>query len=90
VVDADIQHYCDTSDHTRLVSLVARRISERRVLKLSRQWRKAGVGEQGHWQPTAVGSAHGGVVSPWLANISWHVLDMDWGTRDAGLGELVR
>jgi len=34
VVDADIQHYFDTIDHTLLLSLVARRISDRRVLKL--------------------------------------------------------
>jgi group II intron reverse transcriptase/maturase len=36
VVDADIQHYFDTIDHTLLLGLVARRISDRRVLKLIR------------------------------------------------------
>src|SRR5918992_784801 len=34
VVDADIQHYFDTIDHTLLLRLLARRISDRRVLKL--------------------------------------------------------
>jgi RNA-directed DNA polymerase len=89
-VDADIQHYFDTIDHPLLVSLVARRSSERRVLKLIRQWLKVGVVEQGQWQPTEVGSPPGGVVSPLLANLYLHVRDMYWVTRYAGLGELVR
>jgi retron-type reverse transcriptase len=81
VVEADSPRDFDTSDHTLLVSLVARRMSERRVLKLIRQWRHAGVVEQGQGQPTEVGSPQGGVISPLLANIDWHVLDMYWVTR---------
>jgi RNA-directed DNA polymerase len=90
VVDADIHHDCDTIDHPRLLSLVARRISDRRVLKLIRQWLNVGVVEQGQWQPTEVGSPQGGGVSPLLANLSLQVLDMYWVTRYARLGELVR
>jgi RNA-directed DNA polymerase len=90
VVDADLHPDCDTIDHTLLVRLVARRISARRGLKLLRQGLNGGVVEQGQWQPTEVGAPHGGVGSPLLANLSWHGLDRYWGTRDAGLGELVR
>jgi RNA-directed DNA polymerase len=89
-VDADIHHDCDPIDHTLLLRRVARRISDRRVLKRIRQWRKVGGVEQGQWQPTEVGSPPGGVVSPVLANLCWHVLDMYGVTRSARLGELVR
>ena len=90
VVDADIQSYFDTIDHDLLVSLLERRISDRRVLKLIRQWLKGGVVEEGQWQPTEVGSPQGGVISLLLANIYLHVLDMYWTERYASLGQLFR
>ncbi len=90
VVDADIQSYFDTIDHTLLMSLVERRISDRRVLKLIRQWLKGGVVEEGRRQPTEMGTPQGGVISPLLANIYLHVLDMYWAERYTALGELYR
>lgn len=90
VVDADIQSYFDTINHDLLESLLQRRISDRRVLKRIRQWLTGGVVEAGRWQPTPMGSPQGGVISPLLANIYLHVLDMYWKERYAALGQLFR
>lgn len=90
VLDGDIRDYFGSIDRRKLMQLVEMRISDRRVLKLLRQWLEAGVMEEGEMRHPATGTPQGGVISPLLSNIYLHVLDRMWEDRYAHLGTLVR
>jgi group II intron reverse transcriptase/maturase len=81
VLDADIRGFFDSVDHEWLLRMLAHRIADRRVLRLIRQWLKAGVLESGEWYETVAGTPQGAGISPLLANIFLHyVLDL-WAHR---------
>ena len=83
VVDADLQSYFDSIPHSPLLARVAGRISDGRVLELIQYFLKQDIMEDmTRWTPTS-GSPQGAVVSPLLANLYLHELDVEM--RQAGL-----
>jgi RNA-directed DNA polymerase len=83
VVDADLQSYFDTIPHAPLLAKVSRRIADGRVLQLVQSFLKQDVMEgMTRWTPIS-GSPQGAVISPLLANIYLHELDVEM--REAGL-----
>ena len=61
VVDLDLEKFFDRVNHDKLMSQVAKRIRDRRLLRLIRSWLKAGVLENGLVEPTEEGTPQGGL-----------------------------
>ena len=80
VVDADLSKYFDTIPHTDLMTCLARRISDGKMLHLIKMWLKAPVEERDEsgnrrmsgGKKVTQGTPQGGVISPLLANIYMH------------------
>lgn len=76
VVDADLQSYFDTIPHTKLMDKLRRYISDGKLLILIESWLKQSIMEDcKEWTPLE-GIPQGGVLSPLLANLYLHDLDV--------------
>ena len=75
VVDADIQDYFGSIDHTLLIDQIAERVSDGTVLRWLQDMLRAGVLAEGQIRPTLRGTPQGGVASPLFGNIYLDALD---------------
>jgi group II intron reverse transcriptase/maturase len=69
IVDADLKDFFGSVSHEKLLTLVAQRIADGRVLRLIEAMLKAGSYRKGRLYPTERGTPQGGVVSPVLSNV---------------------
>jgi RNA-directed DNA polymerase len=77
VVDIDLEKFFDRVNHDILMGLVAKRVTDKRILKLIRGFLTAGVLIDGLVGPTEEGTPQGGPLSPLLSNLMLDVLDKE-------------
>jgi len=77
VVDLDLEKFFDRVNHDKLMAGMAKRVSDKRLLKLNRAYLRAGVMEGGLVSPVDEGTPQGGPLSPLLSNMVLDELDRE-------------
>jgi len=77
VVDLDLEKFFDRVNHDRLMAAIARRVSDKRMLRLIRVFLESGVMENGLVSPVDEGTPQGGPLSPLLSNLVLDELDRE-------------
>jgi RNA-directed DNA polymerase len=76
-VDLDLEKFFDRVNHDKLMGQIARRVEDKRLLKLIRAFLNAGVMEDGLVSPSVEGTPQGGPLSPLLSNLVLDELDRE-------------
>ena len=76
-VDFDLEKFFDRVNHDQLMGQIARRVEDKRLLKLIRAFLNAGVMENGLVSPSVEGTPQGGPLSPLLSNLVLDELDRE-------------
>ena len=82
IVDMDLSKFFDRVNHDRLLSRLATKIEDKRVLKLIRRYLTAGIMIDGLVSPSSEGTPQGGPLSPLLSNIVLDELDKELEKRE--------
>jgi len=77
VVDLDLEKFFDRVNHDVLMARVAKRVSDKRLLKLIRGFLNSGAMDDGVMEPTDEGTPQGGPLSPLLSNLLLDDLDRE-------------
>src|SRR5207302_3564871 len=77
VVDLDLEKFFDRVNHDRLLAAVAKRVADKRMLKLIRAFLEAGIMEDGLVSAVDEGTPQGGPLSPLLSNLVLDELDRE-------------
>ena len=75
IYDVDLEKYFETVEHWKLMRLLARRISDGKILHVIKQWLSCGYIEDNQQHQSKKGTPQGGVISPLLANIYLNPVD---------------
>jgi len=76
-VDLDLEKFFDRVSHDKLMGQIAKRVEDKRLLKLIRAFLNAGVMENGLVNPSVEGTPQGGPLSPLLSNLVLDELDRE-------------